>query len=178
MVDSITPGADGQANHTLAIWRADRTEGDLASDITFLPGLELHADPALEVSGRYRSPEGRLFEFDLHTGPRPGGWVGLHLSLPVSDLRGAGVLGFAARFAAPDIQVVRACLRSGVEGGFEDCFFDKHLLFRPEEASHVDALQVHQRDRLPGQAPWRELVFFLPTQAFRLSLIDLRVFVV
>lgn len=178
MIDSIALGGDGQANHTLAVLRADRLKGNLQTDLRFLPGLELHADPALAVSGRFTSPEGRLLELDLKTGPAPGGWIGLHLSLPVNDLRKAGVIGFAARFAAPEIQVVRACLRSGVPGGFEDCFFDKHLLLRAEEASHVDALSVHHRERLPLRAPWRELVLFLPTRDFRLSLIDLRVFVV
>ena len=88
------------------------------------------------------------------------------------------MVGFAARIAAPEILVARACLRSGTEEGFVDCFFDKHLLFRPEEASHVDALPVHHRADLPLRAPWRELILFLPTDDFRLSLIDLRVFVV
>lgn len=178
MIDNIALGADGQANHALAVMRSQTSEGDLGSHVDFLPGVMLHADPALELSGRYRSPEGRLLELDARTGPTPGGWVGLHVALPAEDLRNAGALGFAARIAAPEILIVRSCLRSGTPGGFEDCFFDKHLLFRPEEASHVDVLPVHHRDSLPVRAPWRELVFFLPATAFQLSLIDLRIFVV
>lgn len=178
MVDNIALGADGQANHTLSVLRCGTSEGKLSSDVSFLPGLKLNADPALELSGTYRSPKGKLLEFDAKTGPNPGSWIGLHLNIPAEDLSNAGVLGFAARISAPEILVARVCLRSGAEDGFEDCFFDKHLLLRSEDASHVDALSVHHRDRLPLRAPWRELVVFLPTRSFQLSLIDLRVFIV
>lgn len=178
MVNSITLGADGQANHTLSVMRSKTTKGALHSNVEFLPGFKLNADPALELTGEYRSPAGRLLEFDAQTGPNPGGWVGLHLEVPVDDLSHLGVIGFAARIAAPEILVVRACLRSGTEDGFQDCFFDKHLLFRPEEASHVDAIPTGQRMDLPQRAGWRELILFLPTRSFQLSLIDLRVFVV
>jgi hypothetical protein len=178
MVENIAPGADGQANHTLSVLRGGTQNGALVSDVSFLPGLKLNADPALELSGSYHSPAGRLLEFDAKTGPNPGGWIGLHLDIPAVDLRSAGVVGFAARFAAAEIMVARVCLRSGTDGGFEDCFFDKHLLLRPEEASHVDALPIHQREALPVRAPWRELVIFLPTRSFKFSLIDLRVFIV
>lgn len=177
MVDSIVPGADGQANHTLAVLRGGSEEGTLSGDMAFLPGLKLNADPALGLSGTYRSPIGWCLELDAQT-QAPGGWVGLHIDLPVDDLRPLGVIGFAARIAAPQIHVVRACIRSGTADGFEDCFFDKHLLFRPEESSHVDAVPTAQRLGLPLQAPWRELVLFLPTTPFRLSVIDLRVFMV
>ncbi|WP_324752466.1 hypothetical protein [Roseovarius sp. Pro17] len=178
MTDSISPGADGQANHTLAVMRDETREGALAVDVDFLPGLAFHADPALEISGSFASPKGRILDFDAHMGPGLGEWVGLHVALPAGDLRQAGILGFAARVSAPEIMVVRACLRSGTINGFVDCFFDKHLMVRPEEASHLDALPVQYRDQIPMQAPWRELVLFLPTHDFRMSLIDLRTFIV
>lgn len=178
MTDSMTPGADGQANHTLAILREDTRDGALASDVDFLPGLALHADPALELSGTFHSPKGRILEFDARTGPNRGEWLGLHVALPAGDLTRSGILGFAARVSAPEIMVMRACLRSGTATGFVDCFFDKHILVRPDEASHLDALSVQYRDQVPKLAPWRELVFFLPTTDFRLSLIDLRTFIV
>jgi hypothetical protein len=178
MTNNIALGADGQANHTLGVLRGGTFQGALATNVSFLPGLKLNADPALEVAGSYRSPAGRLLELDLTTGPGLGGWVGLHLDLPAKDLRQAGVLGFGARFAAPEIMVARVCLRSGTKSGFEDCFFDKHMLLRPEEASHIDALSIHHRADLPVQAPWRELIIFMPTRAFQASLIDLRVFIV
>lgn len=177
MVDSIALGADGQANHTLSLLRASDAQGPLSADTKLVPGLWLNADPALGLGGSFSSPAGRLLEISATTA-NPGNWIGLHATLPVDDLSGVGVIGFAARIAAPDTHIVRACIRSGTENGFEDCFFDKHLLFRPEEASHLDAIAVGRRLDLPDRAPWRELILFLPTQSFDLSLIDLRVFVV
>lgn len=178
MPDSITPGGDGQANHTLAVLRDDSREGSLTSDMALLPGLMLHADPALALSGTFQSPKGLILELDARAGSTAGQWFGLHVSLPAGDLAGKGLVGFATRVSAPEIMVMRACLRSGTPGGFVDCFFDKHVLARPEETSHLDALPVQYRDQIPRHAPWRELVFFLPTTDFRLSLIDLRTFIV
>ncbi|KAA8610014.1 hypothetical protein [Salipiger aestuarii] len=177
MTDSIAIGADGQANHLLERLRATATEGALASDVHFLPGLDLHADPLLGLGGTWRSPRGRLLELDARAAA-PGGWCALHLALPLATTRGKRVLGFAARLAAREILVARACLRSSIEGGFVDCFFDKHLLFSAEEASHVDALHLELHEDIPQQAAWRELILFLPPQSFRLSLIDWRVFAV
>lgn len=177
MTDSIAIGADGQANQTLELLRKEQRTGELAADAGILPGLGFHADPDLNLSGNWSSEQGRLLDIDASI-PKLGGWVGLHLSLPLGTTRPHGIIGFAARIQALEIFVARACLRSGREGGFVDCFFDKHLLFTPEEASHVDALQISQRDTIPEEAPWRDLILFLPTESFRLSLIDWRVFVV
>lgn len=177
MTDNIALGPDGQANHTLAVMRAAEAEGPLGDDVEFQPGLALHADPALALEGRWRSPPGRLLELDA-TPAGAGAWIGLHLALPLTDLSRIGALGFAARASAADTTVLRACLRSGREDGFADTFFDKHLLLRPEEASHVDVLAPAMRPDLPPEAPWRELILFLPTEPFRIALIDLRVFAV
>lgn len=177
MTDSIALGPDGQLNHALAVLRQETREGELGSDVEFLPGIKWHADSALELKGRYSSPEGRLLDLDSRPTAH-GAWNALHLSLPARDLRPYGALGFALRSASPEIQVVRACIRSGIEGGFEDCFFDKHILVRAEESSHVDVLPTHQQPRLPLEAPWRELILFFPKEPFQMSLIDLRVFLV
>ena len=174
---SISLGPDGQANHTLSVLRTGTSDGTLGNDIEFVPGFALHADPALGLGGQYRSPAGRLLELDARMSGQ-GDWIGLHMALPAQDLSEGGVLGFAARTSATETCVLRACLRSGTEAGFQDCFFDKHLLLRPEEASHLDALPVGMRDTLPDTAPWRELILFLPLTDFRIALIDLRVFVV
>lgn len=178
MMDSITPGGDGQANHTLAVLRGESREGPLALDMVFLPGLELHADPGMSLSGTFQSPKGRILELDARSGASAGRWCGLHVALPAGDLTHKGLVGFAVRACAPEMLVMRVCLRSAVPGGFVDCFFDKHVLVRPEEMSHLDALPLYYRDQIPRHAPWRELVFFLPTTDFRLSLIDLRTFIV
>lgn len=177
MFSSIALGPDGEANHKLAVLRGKKRKGMLADSVKFLPGLELHADPSLGLEGSYLSPAGRLLELDVKMHGE-GSWIGLHLALPARDLAGMGVIGFAARFSATGMHVLRACIRSGTADGFQDCFFDKHLLLRPEEASHLDALPVGYRDELPQKAPWREFVLFLPQNDFQMALIDLRLFVV
>ncbi|KAA8610029.1 hypothetical protein [Salipiger aestuarii] len=177
MTDSITIGADGQANQTLDLLRAEQRTGELGTEAGILPGLGFHADPELNLSGSWTTEPGRLLDIQADV-PGIGGWAGLHLSLPIASTRGRGIIGFAARLQAPEIFVARACLRSGREGGFVDCFFEKHLLFTPDETSHVDVLQIAHRDTIPEEAPWRDLILFLPTESFRLSLIDWRVFAV
>lgn len=177
MTDSIALGPDGQVNHTLAVLRNELREGALDTHVPLLPGIDLHADPALEMAGHYRSPEGRILEIDAQPAGK-GEWAALHIALPARDLGSYGALGFALRGAAPDMRVLRACLRSGTGDGFVDCFFDKHILLRSEDSSHVDALAVQERSYLPNEARWRELILFLPPQTFQLSLVDLRVFLV
>ncbi|MEM8582355.1 MAG: hypothetical protein AAGF50_14255 [Pseudomonadota bacterium] len=176
-MDNIALGPDGQANHALAVLRQEAREGELSESVHFLPGVDLYADPSLGLTGRYSSPEGRILELDAHTSGQ-GNWCGFHVRLPAAKLDHVGSIGFAVRIAAPEVFVARAALRSGGPEGFVDCFFDKHLLFRPEEASHVDAIPVHYREPVPMEAAWRELIFFLPTSNFRLSFVDLRLFVV
>jgi len=178
MTNNLMLGADGQANHTVQVLRQGKSAGPLTTDIEFLPSFAFHADPALQITGQYRSPKGRLLELEVEVQPRDNSWVGLHLTLPARDLTHAGIVGFGARIAAPGIHVVRACIRSGLENSFVDCFFDKHLLFRAEEASHIDAISIHHRADLPIEASWRELILFLPPENFHISLIDLRLFIV
>lgn len=163
------------ANAAISALRNDRHSGHLGNDVIFAPGIKLHADPALNIVGKYTSPEGRLLEFDfLITGS--GNWIGLHVALPPLRLEELGILGFFAHVAAPESIVVNACLRSGTPTGFVDCFFDKHVLCHSKARAHFDALIPNGRDSLPNTAPWRELVLFLPTKSFQLSLLDLRFF--
>lgn len=177
MTDNLRIGADAQINNALSVLRDGTCMGDLADHVQLLPGVFLAADPALQISGQYRSPEGRMLEIEA-TMRGEGHWMALHMALPARDLSLYGCVGFAARIEAPEAQVVQPCLRSGVEGGFVDCFFDKHILALPQPRSHLDALSVHYRDNLPLLAPWRELILFLPARSYRLSFLDLRVFVV
>ena len=178
MNDNIAIGPDAQLNHALSLVRSARAEGGIgAGHVPLAPEVFIHSDPALTLDGRYTSPEGRLFDFEVKVAGE-GGWIALHCNLGARDLTHQGVLGFACRSIALETQVVQPCLRSGTDEGFVDCFFDKHILSTPEERSHVDALAVHQREAIPTMAPWRELVLFLPTKTFHWSLMDLRIFVV
>lgn len=169
-------GPDASANHALFLLRQDTFSGKIATDTEILPGIALHADPALPLSGNFVSPEGRLLELDVSV--MGESWFALHIALSNADLTAFGLLGFASRNASPTFEIIRPCLRSGTNDGFVDCFFDKHILAPPGETSHLDALQLHPNPRIPPQAPWRELVFFLPTHPFQWALMDLRIFTV
>lgn len=167
----------GPLGPALADQRRDRTEGLLAAHTEFRPGLALHTDPAMQVSGRWRSPPGRLLELDLRM-TDSGAWIGLHVALDAPELSDCGWVGFACRCAAPTETMIRPCLRSGTPDGFTDCFFDKHILAVPEPRNHVDALHPATSRHIPETAPWRELVLFLPRQDFRWHLHDLRLFLI
>lgn len=175
---NLVPGADGQANYSLGVLREKATEGPLSHATRFIEGFSLKADPLLKMAGHYTSPKGRLLDLSAKPGSDQGNWCALHLSLPAQSLTEDSLIGFVARISAPEIAVARVCLRSQTPEGFSDSFFDKHMLFRPEDSTHMDVQQAHYSEDIPARAEWRELVFFLPTDAFELSLIDLRVFVI
>lgn len=177
MKDNVFTGPDAQANHILGMLRDGEMSEALTAQTRLLPGLHFHADESLGISGQYHSPAGGMLDLDVRT-TGDGAWAALHLALNAPDLSPFGVIGLACRTSAPETRVIRPCLRSGTPDGFEDCFFDKHILSQPEESSHLDALPVHRRDRLPLTSSWRELILFMPTESFRWSLIDLRVFIV
>lgn len=167
MTAALAPG--------LARLRDSRADGPLAATETaFVPGIALHADPGLALAGRFRSPAGRLLE--LEATPGGTGWIGLHVALDTASLPETGWLGLACQSAAAARIVVRPCLRSGTGTGFADTFFPRHILAEPEAQSHVDALPLATTPDLPADAPWRELVLFLPGAPFTWHLHDLRIF--
>lgn len=146
--------------------------------VRFAPGVTLHSDPALGLSGRWRSPAGRFLELEA-TMSGKGVWIALHVALPLSDLTDATHVGLVCRCAAPERHMLRPCLRSGLDdgSGFVDCFFDKHVLTAQRPRSHVDALYLDAATGVPLRAPWRELVLFLPRVSFHLDLHQLYPFV-
>lgn len=170
-------GPDARANQSLAHRVARAGGGRLGNRVALGHDLKFRADPALGVSGTWASPAGRLLELDA-TMAGPGDWCALHLSMPGSALPRPGLLGVAARGLAPEHQLLQVALRSGMAGGFTDTFFDKHVFLHPETTSHVDVLALDERPDIPTVAAWRELVIFLPTDGFRLTLLDMRVFAV
>jgi hypothetical protein len=177
MTADIRIGADAHSNHLLSLMRDSVSHGEMKDHLRFMPGLLLAADPALGISGTFGSPQGRILDLDVKISGE-GHWLGLHISFPQRDISQCGVIGLACRTSCNETEIVRACVRSGTDNGFVDCFFDKHILLQPEERSHLDALDVHRRDLLPLIAPWREIILFLPVRSCRLSLVDLRLFAV
>lgn len=164
-------------NRALAAFTQATADGELAPGRTgFAPGLFLNADPDLGLSGHWRSPRGRFLELKAQTAG-PGEWAGLHMALPLPDLKDVSYIGFLCRAAAPEAHMLRICLRSGLaDGGFADCFFDKHILTTDRPISHMDALYLDACPDLPLTAPWCELVLFLPCQPFQISLQHLHIF--
>ena len=177
MMTHTNPGAG--LNEPLDALRAMQVDDHEAADGQVVPGLFIHRDPASEVNLRWSSPRGRILDVQTKI-DLPGAWLGLHLSLPLTDISGVGFIGFAARTAAAQPVTIRACLRSGVEGGtFHDCFFDRYILAQPEESDYMAMIAPDRRPLLPVKAAWREFILFLPpTHGVHLALIDLRFFVV
>ena len=148
------------------------------SEAPLVPGLGFHLDPEAAMTGHWHSPRGRLLELETAV-TTPGRWLGLHLALALPDLAGICWLGFAARSAAGRGIAVRVCLRSGLaRGGFQDTFFDKHILSQPGETDHLDMIAPDRLPDLPPHAPWREFILFLPPdESLRWALHELRLFV-
>lgn len=160
--------------------RGSQHAGGVLDDVTALvPGLSLRRDPEGAISGNWRSPARRLLDLETQV-TRPGAWLALHLSLPLTDLRGVAWFGLVARSAADRALVVRPCLRSGhATGGFHDQFFARHMLSQPAETDHHDLIAPDRIPGLPMVAPWRELILFLPpAHGIRWALHDLRLVVV
>mgnify|MGYP006883403599 FL=1 len=97
--------------------------------------------------------------------------------LPKLELQDLTYIGLACRLNSPAPLMLRACLRSGLpEGGFTDCFFDKHILSSETAHSHLDALYLDAQPNIPLTAEWRELILFLPCQSCDLNLVHLHPF--
>lgn len=157
---------------------ADGLGGSLQNITPMCPGIALHRDPGGQIDGSWQSPAARLLELQTQV-QRPGDWLGLHVALPLYDLRGIRWIGIVARTAADQSLVVRPCLRSGDDdGGFHDQLFPSHLLSQPSETDHHDLIAPDRLLDVPQDAPWRELILFLPpAHNIRWVLHDLRVFV-
>lgn len=136
-------------------------------------GLWWHLDPAMDITGTWSSPMGRMIELDT-TLTTPGGWCALHLRLSINPAVCA-YIGFVARTAAAHAMVTRACLRSGGEGGFHDQFFARDILSQPGQSDHIDMLVPAHCPDMPRDADWHELVLFLPAnRSLTWALHDLR----
>lgn len=164
------------AQQSVEMLRSSTASGEIVPEAEIVPGVRFVSDPDAGMRGRFLSPAGRLLEIEI-SHERPARWCGLHIRLDIGGLSGLGVVGLAARFAAPHALAIAPCLRSGTETGFLDCFFQKQVAALPRPLMHLDALETDGRhEALPLTAPWREIVLFLPTDSFRLALHELRIF--
>lgn len=177
MTHNLDLGPEAEANHRLAVLRGLAAEGDLHSDTAIVPGLFFSFDPESVTRGRFRSQPGRLIEAGFEV-ERPGRWMAMHLKLGGLDLTGRQAVGILCRSAAPEATTFRVCLRSGVEGGFRDTFFDKAVLAHAEPSLHMDMLLPETLPGLPRIAPWRDLILFFRPESSQIDLQDLRLFIV
>ena len=178
MVDNIRSGADAHANHVIDLMRAGETAGELGRNVELSPDIRVNADEALGLGGRWSSPRGDVLRLEPAYGGA-GNWFALVIALRAPDLSRVGVVGFALRARASQTCHLGVALRSGTADGFVDARFDKPVMLREREAVHVDGLGPRGREDVPVQAPWRQLLVFLPTsEVTAITVHDLRVFIV
>lgn len=177
MTHNLDLGPDAGANHLLALLRGLSFSGPVASDSPLLPGLFFSLDPESSTQLRCHSAPGMMVEAEF-TVARPGRWMALHINLSEADLRGRQVLGVVCKSHSPAATTFRLCLRSGREGGFTDTFFRKTVVAYAETSTHLDALMLDAEPGLPTEAPWRELVLFFRPETSKITLQDLRIFIV
>lgn len=178
MNNSIHLGPDANINQMVRLLQAEAPLGPIEVDKPIVPGISFSFDPDAELSGRLKAADGAVLSFAIEE-IKNSGWLALHISMGGFDLASYGVIGFVCKTQAPNAIALRACIRSGTEAGFVDCFFDKHLVGYSEPSTHLDAMDVSIQKTLPAQAPWRDFVLFLPPdRPTDLTLLDLRFFIV
>ncbi len=179
MADNLMLGRDAQVNHTIAMLRGTESSGALAEVSVLAPDrlAFLSWDSAGRATGTFKTGAGKVLElaYEVLKTPR---WVSLHLQLGAIDFGDAAVFGIVCKSRAAQAATIRPCLRSASTTGFEDAFFDKHVVSFSEASTHVDLLRLAGRSDVPTKAPWRELILFFQTSSASFEIQDLRVFVV
>ena len=175
MEHNVDLGAEAQANHTLAILRALELDDTVNSGDRFAPGVFLSMDPESDTEARVSSRPGELLNLDLTTS-RPGRWLSLNIEMGQCDLSARDLMGVMCKTRAEDTLTFRVCLRSGQEEGFQDAFFGKRVISYATPSTHADLIKLDERDDVPAQATWRELVLFFPPDLRQLTLTDLSLF--
>nr|WP_169618096.1 hypothetical protein [Ruegeria sp. PR1b] len=174
-MDNLDFGLTAEVNHTLAVLRAMSFEGRLEADQRFVPGMYLSMDPAGDSKATLSSRPGALMDLAVTT-RRAGGWLSLNMELGAFDLSRHSVLGVMCKSAAPQTLTFKVCLRSGVGDGFVDAFFQKRVISYEKESVHADLIKLAERDDVPPEAPWRELILFFPPELEKISLHDFALF--
>lgn len=175
MEHNLDFGAEAQANHSLAVLRAQAFEKAVSGDERFSPGVFVSIDPASDTKVVATSRPGELADLSFET-QRPGQWLSLNFEMGDCSFSGRDIAGFMAKVQSEATMTFRVCLRSGIEGGFQDAFFGKRVISYEAPSTHADLMKLEERDDIPPHAPWRELIIFLPPDVRQLSLKDLALF--
>ncbi|WP_304615986.1 hypothetical protein [Paracoccus sp. (in: a-proteobacteria)] len=139
----------------------------------------LSLDPEAGITGRFASRPGQIIELELQPafGIQPR-WQGLHLPLGPVDLSDAAAFGLIARSVAPLSMTTRICLRSGVGADIVDVFLPRLMVSYDQPSLHHDLIEPAAMPDLPQQADWRDLILFFRPGPVRLTVLDLRLFLV
>lgn len=175
MEHNLDFGSEAQANHSLAVLRAQSFEKAVSGGERFSPGVFVSIDPESDTKVMATSRPGELVDLSFST-RRPGRWLSLNVEMGNCNLTGRDIAGFMAKVQSEATMTFRVCLRSGNEGGFQDAFFGKRVISYAEASTHADLMKLEERDDVPAQAPWRELIMFLPPDVRHISLKDLALF--
>ncbi|MCC6002061.1 MAG: hypothetical protein JJU19_14540 [Pararhodobacter sp.] len=149
--------------------------GPLVSGERLAQGIWFDMDSEqAQQDAKYSIPPDGLISFSLKAA-RPGRWFTLNIDIGANDLSSVKVFGFAARSQAPKTVIARACLRSFHADGFEDVFFNQHLVAFSENSSHADAIWTEQHPILRQAVNWRTLIFFFDPAEVDWVFDDLRI---
>jgi hypothetical protein len=178
MTNNIRLGPDANANQMLRVLQAENPVGDIICDQPIVPGILFSFDSKATMKGALLEDDAAVLSFRIES-LKNSAWLALHVSLGGFDLDGYDIIGFICKSHAPAAISMKACIRSGTEAGFIDCFFDKHVVSYAKPSTHLDALDITTRKALPAQALWRDFVLFLPPdRPVEATLQDLRLFIV
>lgn len=176
MTDNLDFGPDAQVNHAIAMLRGGAQTARIVDGLRLSPDVFLAVDPQGRIEGTSVTGGGSVLRLSYRVAERPR-WLALHLGLGGLDLADHAVLGLVCKSCAPLATTIHPCLRSGGEGGFVDAPLPKHVVAHSDISTHVDLLRLDDA-RVPGQAPWRELILFFQTSSAEIDIRDLRVFIV
>lgn len=176
MADNLLLGPEAQVNHLTSLLRVTPGTGVLAEGARLAPGAFLSVDPEGQLTGQFKTGAGTVLDLSYEV-QKPPRWLALHLELGALPLLDKAVFGIVCKSRAPQAATFRLCLRSAVQGGFVDAFFDKHVVAYADQSTHVDLLRLGARNDVPAEAPWRDLILFFQTRSAQIHLNDLRVFI-
>jgi hypothetical protein len=177
VANNLDLSPDAQLSFALNALRALEYSGTVAHTQNLVPGIAFAIDPKSKDTVHIESRPGELM--DIRFGIEgPGRWLSLAMTIGKASLAGCKIVGFVCKSDAAVATTFRACIRSGLQTGHKDVYFNKTIVSYPATSIHLDAMELEANPEIPEAAPWRELVLFFKREPSQLSLRDLRVFII
>jgi hypothetical protein len=166
------------ADTVFARLRAFDGAGPVAPGRHIVPGCWLAADTRQgEVTAALEPAPDALMRLDIRV-VRPGRWLSLNFALDRTPLAAGDVLGLAADLAAEAELPLGVTIRSGQDGTEQDTSFPDRLVAAPDRRLGVALMTVAPSMALTRPPQWRNLMLRLPMRDMRLTIGDLRLFLV